>query len=342
MVSSRILKRRKRAQVGTLLAVLLILLPLPAGAYLYGQMTDLQDQSVVFTMDGTPDDPIFDQSSVEYDNVTDTYTYSKYDDSDVLINNFTSDLNVITFAYANSTNDLSDVGSDGLSYSESSDKIFTMLEQSPGDGDSTLTFSDTNTNGDFAPNIGFVTAVSPKDMLDSNVDTVRVYWENNQELNLTYIVGYVPHDISSLNRAGVSGVTTSTPSDSEVIVSQELTTTANGTWTDIEIPETELLTAATAQPDGYVFITFHDTDGGALEETSGILAGVEMIGSEDSPISMSGIWQAALVAIGLFGLVGAIIATPYMSIEGLTGDGMQGQRYKKGYNPRKKYNKRRK
>jgi hypothetical protein len=31
-----------------------------------------------------------------------------------------------------------------------------------------------------------------------------------------------------------------------------------------------------------------------------------------------------------------------MSVEGLTGDGMKGQRYKKGYNPRKKYNKRRK
>jgi hypothetical protein len=67
-----------------------------------------------------------------------------------------------------------------------------------------------------------------------------------------------------------------------------------------------------------------------------------MIGSEDSSLTMSDIWQAALVAIGLFGMVGAVIATPYMSIEGLTGDGMQGQRYKKGYNPRKYNNNRRK
>jgi hypothetical protein len=345
MVSSRILKRRKRAQVGTLLAVLLILLPLPAGAYLYGEMTDLQDQSVVFTMDGTPDDPIFDQSLVEYDNVSDTYTYTKTDSSDNVIENTTSDLKQIAFGYVNSSGT---TFQSVLSYTESSDKIFSLLEKSQGDPDDVLTIGGVSSY--CAPDLGYLTVVSPSDMLDQNVDNVRVYWENDQSMNLTAVVGvYDPdEDSGSLDNyipikpVDSTGVLSSDRGLFEIACSGNIFTSVNGSFTDIEISETSLLTAATSHPDGYIFVTFVDSDGGTLEETNGILVGMEMIGSDDSPVTMSGIWQAALVATGLFGMVGAVIATPYMSVEGLTGDGMKGQRYKKGYNPRKKYNKRRK
>ena len=351
MVSSRILKRRKRAQVGTLLAVLLILLPLPAGAYFYGQMTDLQDQSVVFTMDGTPDDAIFDQSLVEYDNTTDTYTYTKEDESGTVMGNFTSDIDRINFQYTNSSGTGYSAGTDGLSYSESDNNIFLILEKG-GDPASSLVFGTPLATSYQRPNIAYVTTVSPDDMLENNVDSIRVYFENNQELNLTYTLGVYdpdadPYPFSYEYEIGIrsidgTGVVDTGYGNFEIACQQDVSTSVNGSWVDIEIPETELLKAATSHGDGYVFLTVSDVDGSTLEETNGILVGMEMIGSDDSPVTMSGIWQAALVATGMFGLVGAIIATPYMSIEGLTGDGMQGQRYKKGYNPRKKYNKRRK
>ncbi|KGK99368.1 hypothetical protein LI82_05025 [Methanococcoides methylutens] len=338
MVSNEIMSRRKRAQIGTILAVLMILLPLPVGAYVVGNMNDFGVQQAVFTLNDEPSDTLYPAANVEYDNVSSVYTYSKYkSDGTTLLANYISDIAAVNFVYANSSgNSMYNT----ISWSESSDKIFFLPEQDADDADATLTFG--TPVSEFAnPNIAVVTTLSPDDLLESSVSSMRLYWENNQELNLSVVVGVYDADAvpASDNFAGTTGVestgvTSSTNNNYEIVTKGDIVTSTNGTWIDVEIPATALLTASTLYDDGYVFITFVDVDKSALSETNGIVTGVEFYGPEKA-YSLTSTWNACLIATGLIALLGAVLATPYVGLESLSNDGANGQRYKKGYNPRK-------
>jgi hypothetical protein len=348
MVSSRILKRRKRAQVGTLLAVLLILLPLPAGAYVYGQISDISEQSIVYNMDDVPDDSIFNADDLIYDNVTDTYTLQRssvdlYTGSEYNVN-FTSDIADVRFVYANSSGYNEWIKFSSASYTEYDGKLFFIPEQFSIDTDSTLTpsaglesaayFSENDVSDPVVINV--ITTVSPTEMLDNNLKYADLYFENGQTISNSSVTSFVyNNDIgydSRLSQVGFYG---------DFVSQEDFDIQSNGSEVRFEYSSSELLTQHSNNPDGYLgFQVVIPTS--EFNPDNGIYLDLDLVGSEDSPVTMSDIWQAALVAIGLFGLVGAVIATPYMSVEGLTGDGMKGQRYKKGYNPRKKYNKRRK
>ena len=76
-----------------------------------------------------------------------------------------------------------------------------------------------------------------------------------------------------------------------------------------------------------------DVDGASLDPDNGIFVDVELIGPT-KPYSLTSTWNAMLIVTGLVGLFGALVSTPYVSLESLTGDGMQGKRYKHGNNPR--------
>jgi hypothetical protein len=318
-------------------------LPLPAGAYVYGQLTGLQDQSVVFSTDGIVDDPIFE--NVAYDNTTDKYTYHKESDDGTLQATYDQDVILTTYSYYNSSNTRHKTA---LPYSITTDGVFYIPQTSPEDSDVTL--EPMVAPVDSKPTaVSILMPVSPSDMLDNGVSSVNVDIQNDQSFNGTLILGIVGKS-SSLDseKRGVWYCNLDGTVDDFSITDEarytsvtNVSVSANGSQIEIPISSVEQLTAATTYPDDYVSLTLA-LDGDTFAPDRGIQMDVEMIGSEDSPVTMSGIWQAALVTIGLFGLVGAVIATPYMSVEGLTGDGMKGQRYKKGYNPRKKYNKRRK
>jgi len=344
MVSNRIMKRRGRAKIGTLIAIILILVPLPIGAYMYSELSGYSDSAVVFTMDGISDDVIFNQAQVEYDNVTDEYSYTRFDVDGGIQGNFTSDLYWVNFQYTNATGAGQVVNTGGMSYTGTDQKVFCLLEKAIVDPAAVLEFGVPLAAEWQRPNIGYVTVVSPQDMIDNGVDTISVYFENNQALNLTYTFGVYDYPESGLYMydAGINGITEngveSGTRNLEIMHQTGVKSSVNGSWTNIEIPGTALLSAATAYKDGYVFITVSDVDGSVLEPANGVLMGLKMSGHPESPGSMSLIWQGCLVVTGVMGLLGAIIATPYMSIEGLTGDGLSGQRYKKGYNPRKTQN----
>lgn len=334
MVNNKIMSRRKRAQIGTILAILMILLPLPAGAYIYSGMSGYGDSTVCFNLDDEVDDSIFSAEFVDYDNATGVYTYSKETSNEVLLSNYTTDLAAVTLSYHNSSGDAM---SADLGFSaESSGKIFTMLEQSGSDVDSSFTF---NSGVAEYPRVTFITPVSPSDLLDSGSNSFRVYWENNQEMNATIVVGVYDEDSTPDSQAGLAYVSQNgVSSDGGVVGNYDIThldivTDVNGSWSTIEIPETKLLEGASTHGDGYVFVTIIDIDGDVLDETNGILFDFEIIGSE-SPFSLTSIWQGCLIATGLISLIGAVLATPYIGLESFSNDGAGGDRYRKGANPR--------
>lgn len=331
MVSSGIMNRRKRAQIGTILAILMILLPLPAGAYLYNSLSGFGDLQRVYAVNDEADDALLDAS---YDNETGLYTYTKKLDDGTNLSSYSSDVAALNYAYKNSSGN---VYRDSLSYTAVDNGIFLIPQQIGLDGDEELTFSDSST--DYRPTFSIVTTVSPGQLQENGVDKIRAYWENGQDVNITALVGVYDADLSvpdDNNFAGVSLVSTTGCSDlynNYYIMHEAFRASSNGTWVDIEIPETSLLTASTLHGDGYVFISFLDTDSGTISEVNGIVLDVEMYGNAIG-VTMGSYWHAALIAIGTFGLLGAVIATPYVSLESLSMDGMQGNRYRKGNNPR--------
>jgi len=344
MVSDKIMKRRKRAQIGTLMAIMLILLPLPVGSLVVGNMNDFGVQTKVFLLDGNPNDDIFDASLVKYDNTTSEYTYSKYlSDGTTLLANYSTDMVSVNFGYRNSTSNPYQLV---LPLSITDDgKIFTLLQKSTSDPSSSLIFYNGEVEvADRCPSISFVTPVSPQDMLDAGVNTVRVYWDNGQAFNISVAVGVydlnaVPNLNSGIHRVNVLnyGSGAVDVGNFNIILTSGLVTSVNGSWFDIEIPTNDLLAAATSHGDGYVFVTILDADVGVMNPDAGILFDFEFIGPE-KPYSLTSTWNMALIAIGFAGLIGAVLATPFLSLESLSNDGMQGKKYRDGY-VGKKYSK---
>lgn len=330
MVSNKIMSRRKRAQIGTILAVLMILLPLPVGAYIVGNMNDYGVQQYVYDVNDVPSDSIFDSDCVTYDNTTEEYTYSKYlNDGETLLANYTSDVAYLRFRYSNESSNVMD---SSLSWTESDGKIFTMFEQDDLDGDDTLTFG-TAVGETHSPRVALITATSPKDVLDAGVTSVNAYFENGQETNITVMLGVYDQDGIPIPTAAFdNGVASATQ---YVYDQKDVTVSSNGTTVTFDLEASDILTAASQYPDGYVFVQYRQTGlEPAVSETNGIFLDVQFTGPE-KPYSLTSTWNACLIATGLIALLGAVLATPYIGLESLSNDGANGQRYRKGYNPRK-------
>lgn len=305
MVNDRIMKRRKRAQIGTLLAVMLILLPLPVGSLIVGNMNDFGVQQSVFVLNDDLSDDLLFGSDVSYDNVTDVYTLSKIRTDDSVINR-TSDVETVKFLYQNGT---TGTASTAVSFTGQSKSVYLFPTIASGD---TI-----GTNPALYPKLVYYIPVSAEYLLDNDVTGFNFIFDANQEIQNMSL------SISVQNDAGDT-------SSGYLYPSTNFELDVNGTSFFVDIDVLSLLAASSVSPNGHLIVNVVDVDGNVFDTSKGVVMGLEFVGPEKS-YSLTSTWNIALIATGLIGMFGALLATPFVSLESFSNDGMQGKKYKKGY-----------